>query len=235
MPSSVTTSIPTGPIAEWCLVPESPRRSLFTPPCPSRSNATAPLEDFTSICCAGIIVDTAFDLYNSSNTITYPYAASDNNNNNNTQPVNLSDLLCCGVSGVQSQVLTPVPSVRTACAPGTAGTPLASLAATDASNASPYPVTWASASASAEATVTNDLWGWATPTYGASGTPVCLWANTAGGVGVVEVTVPATYVATSSSAAGSSSTAASSDAAARRGGGGLWRVLGLMVLGLLLI
>ncbi|KAI2464913.1 hypothetical protein F4781DRAFT_50106 [Annulohypoxylon bovei var. microspora] len=247
--SSITTSIPTGPIPEWCLVPQSRRKSLFTPGCPgSTENTTAKPEDYISICCDGIIVDTSMDIYssfNSSNWI-FPYSIPDTNT---STPVSLSDLVCCPVSGVQSQALNPIPgsSARTSCAPGTLASPLASLAATNASSAELYPVTYASVSASAtadpSATVTNDLWGWGFPTYGASGSPVCFWANTASGVGVAEVTVAVSYVAPSTTAGAdsspvSSATSSPSSAAASLRGvrwyGEIGGVFGLIVLGLLL-
>ncbi|KAI0886760.1 uncharacterized protein GGS22DRAFT_117262 [Annulohypoxylon maeteangense] len=242
--SSITTSIPTGPIPEWCLVAQSGHRSrLFTCPRPYRDGgSSAKSTDFTSICCDGVIVDTSFDLYSSSNLTTglLPYSIP---NSNSTIPVDLSNLICCPISGVQSEALNPTPasSARTTCAPGTPAIPLASLAATNASDASVYPVTYASITPSADpsATVTNDLWGWATPTYGASGSPVCFWANTASGVSVAEVTVPVSYVASATTSGavtgtGSSATASPSSAAAALrvawGRGGLVGVLGLGLL-----
>ncbi|KAI1139089.1 hypothetical protein F5Y05DRAFT_380811 [Hypoxylon sp. FL0543] len=242
--SSVTTTIPTSPISEWCLVPASPRRQLFTPDCPEpyRNNTTVKPEFFQSICCDGVIVDTSLDLYNSSPSL--PYSIPDAGNN--THPVNLSDLVCCGIAGLQSEALNPTPSpkFRTVCAPGTTSTPLASLAATNASGADLYAVTYASRSATddSSATVTNDLWGWATPTYGASGTPVCLWVNTESGVSMAEVTVPATYVAPAASSTGSGSATMSSSSSdgglvVRMHGGSRTRLcaaLGLVAIGLLL-
>ncbi|KAI1204752.1 uncharacterized protein F4807DRAFT_321980 [Annulohypoxylon truncatum] len=245
--SSVTTSIPTGPIPEWCLMPQSERKSLFI--CPE-SGISVKQEDFISICCDGVIVDTSIDLYSSLNSSNwlFPYSVP---NTNTTTPIDLSNLLCCPISGVQSQALNPIPgsSARTSCAPGTLASPLASLAATNASDADLFPVTYASVSASAtvsgdlSATITNDLWGWGTPTYGASGSPMCLWANTASGVSVAEVTVPVSYVAsgtTTSADSGSSSSAEPSPSSAATSSRGLrWRwglgrVLRLLILGLLL-
>ncbi|OTA53838.1 hypothetical protein K449DRAFT_389591 [Hypoxylon sp. EC38] len=250
--SSITTSIPTSPISEWRLVWQSPRRALFGGcPAPHRdgTNTVSPSSSsFQSICCNGVIVDTAFDLYNSSLTPgLLPSSITDDENNNTIIPINLSDLICCGVTGVQTAALNLTPSPHTACAPGTASTPLASLAATNASSAAVYPVTYASQSTTdnPSATVTNDLWGWATPTYGASGTPVCLWVNTQSGVSMAEVTVPATYVApitTSSADAGSAATVTSTSSATSDGFSAVrtqgrsraWITLGLVALGLFL-
>ncbi|KAI1413286.1 hypothetical protein F5Y13DRAFT_161001 [Hypoxylon sp. FL1857] len=235
--SSVTTSIPTGAFSEWCLIPDSSRRQLFSAcPQPYRNGTTVNPRSFQTICCDGVIVDTSFDLYNSSAGLP---AISDDANN--THPINLSDLVCCGVTGVQSEALNFTPSLRTACAPGTTGTPLASLAATNASGASLYPITYASGSATDDpsATVTNDLWGWAMPTYGASGTPVCLWVNTESGVSMAEVTVPATYVAPttsvtdSGSAATPSSPSAGYSAVRMQGKSRVCLTLGLMAMSLL--
>ncbi|KAI6083063.1 hypothetical protein F4821DRAFT_245565 [Hypoxylon rubiginosum] len=207
---SITTSVPTGAISDWCIQERTPRSNLFGSGCPEpyRNGTNLSPDDFQSFCCDGVIVNTAFDMYNDSDTSPYILLASDDNG---THPVNLSDLVCCGVSGTQSAALGLVPSLKTACAPGTQATPLLSLAASVASDASVFPVTYAPTSFATttdnpSATVTNDLWGWATPTYGASGTPVCFWANTVSGVdGLAEVTVPATYVAPTTSVTDSAS------------------------------
>ncbi|KAI2603428.1 uncharacterized protein GGS25DRAFT_526461 [Hypoxylon fragiforme] len=207
--SSITTSLPAGDIPQWCIIPALRRSSLFGLRCPQAYQPDAPTTtiaaaDFQSICCNGVIVDTSLDLYtNSSSLPTQPgWSLSPD------APVRLADLICCGVSGTQSVALDFTPTPRTACAAGAQGTPLASLAATNASRALPYSVTYApappSSSSDPSATVTNDLWGWPTPTYGASGTPVCFLANTAAsGVSLAEVTVAATYVAPSSSSGSS--------------------------------
>ncbi|KAI1453762.1 hypothetical protein F4805DRAFT_442419 [Annulohypoxylon moriforme] len=238
--SLITTSIPTSPISNWCLALKSLRRSLFTCPEPYQNNTDAKRDDFISICCNGVIVDTSLDLYSSANSSNnlLPYYIPDPNT-----PVNLSNLICCPVSGVQSQALNLIPdsSARTSCAPGTVASPLASLAATNISSASLYPVTYASVSVTADpsATVTNDLWGWATPTYGASGSPVCFWANKAGGVSVAQVTVPVSYVAPSAisgagSGSGSSATSSPSSAAVSLKRAGRGAVVGAVIVGLLL-
>ncbi|XXH01715.1 hypothetical protein Hte_008076 [Hypoxylon texense] len=230
--SSITTSVPTGLISEWCIQQRSPRAQLFGGaggcPEPYRSGTSVSAADFQSFCCDGVIVNTAFDIYNDSTTrLSPPYGLPLASDGNHTRPVSLSDLVCCGVAGLpQSAALDPRPRpgpFRTACVPGAQrATPLLSLAASAASDASAFPVTYAPAPTSLagttttttttttaddeSATVTNDLWGWATPTYGAPGTPVCFYANTASGVdGLAEVTVPATYVAPTSSATDSAS------------------------------
>ncbi|KAI1759206.1 hypothetical protein GGR53DRAFT_166585 [Hypoxylon sp. FL1150] len=251
--SSITTSVPTGAISNWCIQERTSRSTLFSNGCPepNRNGTIVSSSDYQSFCCDGFIVNTAFNIYNDSDPSPYIILASDENG---TQPVSLSDLLCCGVSGTQSAALGLVPSVKTACAPGTQGTPLLSLAASVASDASVFSVTYAPTSLATtddpSATVTNDLWGWATPTYGASGTPVCFWANTASGVdGLAEVTVPATYVAPTTSATDSTSgsgsgASASASTSVPSGGFSLTRdrqrgkagviTLGLVVAGLLL-
>ncbi|KAI1385907.1 uncharacterized protein F4822DRAFT_414442 [Hypoxylon trugodes] len=238
--SSVTTFLPTGAISHWCLAPLSPRKQLFANPCPAPYHPPPPhssfsfsgsapspppiptshRNDFQSICCDGHIVDTSLDIYNLSGPLKHPNPFPVSNSDIEPHPINLSDLICCGISGTQTEALSFTPSPRTTCAPGTAGTPLASLAATNVSSASLYPVTYASdtPSANPSATVTNDLWGWGVaPSYGASGTPVCLWVNTVeSDVSVAEVTVPATYVAPTASATdtGSGSTASPTSSAA---------------------
>ncbi|KAI1653491.1 hypothetical protein F4813DRAFT_374457 [Daldinia decipiens] len=209
--SSVTTLIPTGDISQWCLYPRNSRATLFGPSCPQpyEEGTSISPADFQGICCNGVIVDTSFDIYSNSSPIT-PYSDP---NAGPPRPVNLEDLVCCGVTGVQTAAINFTPSPRTACAPGTTGTPLASLAATNVTRATQYPVTYAdstppSSSVDASATVTNDLWGWASPTYGASGMPICFLANTkASGVNLAEVTVPATYLPPITSATGPGSAA----------------------------
>ncbi|KAI2606770.1 hypothetical protein GGR54DRAFT_644001 [Hypoxylon sp. NC1633] len=242
--SSIITSIPTGAVAEWCVVPHYRRSSLFLEGCQEavRNTTAVNLADFQSICCDGLIVDTALDIYNASSYTlapgTYP---------NGYTPIKLSDLVCCGVGGTQTQALPLTPDPRTACAPGTTGTPLASLAATNASRADLFPVTYsggapASNNDGLSATASNDLWGWASPSYGASGTPMCFWANTAAsGADVAKVTVLATYVAptgsetTSTSAPASTSKPSAGFSFSRtRGTSCVFVTLGLMGLSLLL-
>ncbi|KAI1086334.1 hypothetical protein F5B19DRAFT_168384 [Rostrohypoxylon terebratum] len=215
MSSSITTTLPVGPIPQWCLTATTGRAALFVCPELASQGATTNGTDYISICCDGLIVNTAFDIYGNTNQSTgaLPFSLP---NSTSSQPIELSDLLCCPITGTQTAVLeyVPGPDARTACAPGTVATPLAGFAATNASDARPFTVTWASRSASAdpEMTVTNNLWGWAAPTYGASGTPVCLWADTAS-VSVAEVTVPVSYVAPSTTSGSSSSTTSPSSAA----------------------
>ncbi|KAI0122370.1 hypothetical protein F4814DRAFT_207610 [Daldinia grandis] len=209
--SSVTTSIPTGAISQWCLYPRNSRGALFGLSCPQpyeKDTSVSPA-DFQGICCNGVIVDTSFDIYSNSSPII-PYS---NPHDGPLRLVNLEDLVCCGVTGVQTAAIDFTPSPRTACAQGTTGTPLASLAATNVTRATQYPVTYAdstppSRSVDPSATVTNDLWGWGHPKYGESGMPICFLANTkVSGVSVAEVTVPATYIPPTTSATGSDSAA----------------------------
>ncbi|KAI8961476.1 hypothetical protein F5Y11DRAFT_326287 [Daldinia sp. FL1419] len=245
-PASITTSLPTGTISEWCLLPRNIRATLFSNSCPEpyeKGTSVSP-RDFQGICCNGVIVDTSFDIYSNSS----PFTPFSNPNDEPLRPVNIEDLVCCGVTGVQTAALDLTPNPRTACAPGTVGTPLASLAATNVTRATPFSVTYAegtppSRSADPSATVTNDLWGWMTPQYGESGTPICLLMNTkASGVDVAQVTVPATYVPPTTSATDTGSTAEPTSSS----GAGSWGVqnqpktrlfatLGLMIAGLLLV
>ncbi|OTB10923.1 hypothetical protein K445DRAFT_27122 [Daldinia sp. EC12] len=245
-PSSVTTSIPTGAISQWCLYPGIPRVALFGLKCPElkdKSTSSSP-DDYQAICCNGVIVDTSRDIYNNSS----PVFPNSNPQIGPPRPIDLENLVCCGVTGVQTDALTITPTPRTTCAPGTTGTPLASLAATNLSRATQYPVTYAdstppSRSDDPSATVTNDLWGWGRPQYGASGTPLCFLANTkASDVSLAQVTVAATYVAPTTSTTGSdsaanptSSSSASSSVVQTRSKTSLCVILGLMVLSSLLM
>ncbi|KAI2631469.1 hypothetical protein GGS26DRAFT_96072 [Hypomontagnella submonticulosa] len=223
-PSSITTSIPTGAIPEWCLELANPHAGLFSANCPEvfHNRSTVPPKQYQAFCCDGDIVDLTIDIYNLSSNPS-PILPGSHPGDDGFHPVDLSNLVCCGATGTQTAALGHTPSVRTTCAPGTTATPLASLAATNMSHASTYPLTWSSPSPTSapDSTVTNDLWGWNVPKYGASGTPVCFLANTGSGVSMAEVTVPATYVAPTlpaDSGSGSSPTAPSSAARTPRGG-----------------
>ncbi|KAI0895280.1 hypothetical protein F4806DRAFT_470394 [Annulohypoxylon nitens] len=215
-PLSITTALPVGPLAQWCLVPASGRAALVSCPDMIAKDATAKRADFISICCDGLVIDTSLDIYAAANLSNglLPFSIPDTKY---SLPIQLSDLVCCPISGIQSEALdyNPGSDSRTTCAPGTVATPLASLAATNFTRAKPYTVTYASVSSStdSEATVTNNLWGPVTPTYGASGLPVCFWANTVTSVSVAEVTVPVSYVAPSTTSASSSSATSPTNAA----------------------
>ncbi|KAI0379368.1 hypothetical protein F5Y04DRAFT_282793 [Hypomontagnella monticulosa] len=241
--SSVTTSIPAGAIPEWCLQLANPRAELFGARCPEvyHNHTTTTPKQYQSFCCDGVIVDLTLDLYNLSSNPS-PILPGSHPGEAGFQPVDLSNLVCCGATGIQTAPPDRTPSVRTTCAPGTTATPLASLVATNVSQASTFPLTWSSPSpsptAAPDATVTNNLWGWGVPKYGAPGTPVCFLANTGSGVSLAEVTVPATYVAPTSptdSSSGSNPTAPSSAARTPRGGRHLYTMLGLVVVTLLLV
>ncbi|KAI4859814.1 hypothetical protein F4820DRAFT_438693 [Hypoxylon rubiginosum] len=223
--SFVTTLVPTGAISEWCVKERTPRAQLFGGAACPDNNYYRNASDFQSFCCDGPIVNTAFDMYNSSATSRpSPYPLPLASDGNGARTVYLSDLVCCGLAGTQPPAALDLwPSLKTACATSVQQpTPLLSLAASAASDAGVFPVTYAPTSSLAatattgdeSATVTNDLWGWASPTYGASGTPVCFYVNTVDGVdgSLAEVTVPATYVAPTSSATGSGSGGATSSA-----------------------
>jgi hypothetical protein len=164
--SSIVTAVPTGLIQEWCI-----QAPWFGPDRQECANATRGTTEagFETICCDGEIVDTAKDLYHSGGG-----------------PINLADLICCRVQGPQMGGIGPIPTnAGTECSTGTP-TPLASLAATNTVNVQGYLVTFTSASFGDGTT------GDFIPTQ----TPYCLWAYTASGVSLTNITVPAAQITT---------------------------------------
>jgi hypothetical protein len=131
--------------------------------------------DYSSICCAGSIVDTESNLFGSGSSLN--------------RTINLDTLVCCIQEGPQQGGILPFPTDRLACPDGSP-TPLASFAATNTANAAIYEVTYTSASFSADesTTVTGD--------YIPRNTPMCLWVNTKTGVAMSNVTVAAADVTT---------------------------------------
>lgn len=112
-----------------------------------------------------LTIDASQDLYGSRNSTT----------------VDLQDLVCWSVQGPQMGGILPLrTNAYDECAEGTP-TPLASLAATNTGNAQLYVVTYTSASFGE--TTTGD--------YIPTEMPYCLWADTAHGVAMTEITVPA--------------------------------------------
>ncbi|KAI9688937.1 MAG: hypothetical protein M1820_010206 [Bogoriella megaspora] len=172
MPSSIVTAVPSGLIKEWCIQPQFFGFDQDPLTCGNSTSGTED-SDFETICCDGDIIDTKQDLYqvDPSNAI---------------RDLRLSDLVCCRLQGPQTGGLLPIPSgPSTTCVSGTP-TPLASLAATNISNAAAFYVTYTSAS-----------YGGATPgDFIPSQRPTCLWADTAHRVAMTSVTVAAADITT---------------------------------------
>jgi hypothetical protein len=103
--------------------------------------------------------------------------------------IDLADLVCCQQKGPQMGGLMPLPTnAPTECETGTP-VPLASLAATNTRNAQAYLVAYTSASYGSS-TIGD---------YIPTNTPYCLWAYTASGVAMMNVTVAAAQIVTLSS------------------------------------
>jgi hypothetical protein len=178
--ASVTTLVPAGPIKEWCIAEYEWGYGHGYPgtryECANATRGTQPT-DFETICCNGNIIAGSVDIYSWSPSKGPIY-------------LNLSDLLCCGISGPQQGGILPIIHLGTTCTQGTA-TPLISLAATNTNNVQPYLVTYTSASYGE--TTTGDF----VPTE----TPYCLYAYTGSGVesfhvDLTQVTVPAATIST---------------------------------------
>ena len=170
--SSVTTAVPSGLISsEWCIQNlvdwnDKPNQCADSGANPS---------DYSSICCAGSIVDTESNLFSSGSSLN--------------RTINLDTLVCCIQEGRQQGGILPFPTNQLACPDGKP-TPLVSFAATNTANAAVYEVTYTSASESAgeSTTVTGD--------YIPRNTPMCLWVNTKSGVAMADVTVAAADITT---------------------------------------
>lgn len=171
--SSITTAVPSGTGYDWCI------KQLYAnfgsteiAQCANSSRGTTE-SDFETICCDGMIIDQTQNLYSwePRNGPTY---------------VDLANLVCCQIEGPQMGGLQPIaPDNGLTCTTGTP-TPLASMAATNTANAQIYPLTFTSASG-VSPNIGDMLW---------TGTPYCLWADTAHGVAMMEVTVPAATIST---------------------------------------
>ncbi|KAI2630408.1 hypothetical protein GGS26DRAFT_559316 [Hypomontagnella submonticulosa] len=143
--SSITTTIPTGPINKWCLGPRSSGDGQRFQ-CANETRGTQE-SDFQTFCCNGKILDSARDL----STI----------GTNHT--LHLADMICCGVSGPQAGGLDPSATQHTACIQGSP-TPLASLAGTNTDNAVDFVVTYTSVS-----------WDGTVGDFSPTEAPSCFW------------------------------------------------------------
>lgn len=169
--SSITTAVPSGTGYDWCI------KSLYAnfdsteiAQCANSSRGTTE-SDFETICCDGMIIDRTRNLWSWQSGPTY---------------VDLANLVCCHIEGPQQGGLQPIlPDNGLTCTTGTP-TPLASMAATNTANAQIYPLTFTSASG-VSPNIGDMLW---------TATPYCLWADTAHGVAMMEVTVPAATIST---------------------------------------
>ncbi|KAI2472505.1 hypothetical protein F4781DRAFT_341086 [Annulohypoxylon bovei var. microspora] len=168
--SSITTAIPTDPIAEWCIGP----LQYYDGDKYQCANSTKGTEesDFETFCCDGEIINTVHDIWK-------PAFFTGNNHS-----LSLSDMVCCGLSGPQAGGVLPLPSVYTECNGGSP-TPLASLANTNTENAQLFQVTYTSASFGSN-TVGDFI-----PTN----TPNCFWAYTSGAA-TAEITLPTPDITT---------------------------------------
>jgi hypothetical protein len=171
--SSIVTAVPSGSVEEWCI--QTPFWGFDNPVpqgCANATRGTTP-SDFETICCDGSIIDTSKDLYHSGHG----------------QTVDLENLVCCRLQGPQQGGIQPIyAGPGNQCSTGTP-VPLASLAATNTRNAQSFLVTFTSASFGSQTT------GDFIPTE----TPYCLWAYTASGVAMTNVTVSAAQITTLSS------------------------------------
>lgn len=171
--SSITTAVPIGTGYEWCI------KQLYAnfdsteiAECANSSRGTTE-SDFETICCDGMIIDQTQNLYSWEPRHGKTY-------------VDLANLVCCHIDGPQQGGLQPILSNNgQTCTTGTP-TPLASMAATNTANAQIYPLTFTSASG-VSPNIGDMLW---------TATPYCLWADTAHGVAMMEVTVPAATIST---------------------------------------
>lgn len=170
--SSITTAVPSGLISsEWCI-----QNLLDWDDLPNKcADSDENPSDYSSICCAGSIVDTESNLFSSGSSLN--------------RTINLDTLVCCIEEGPQQGGILPFPADPLTCPDGKP-TPLASFAATNTANAAVYEVTYTSASQSAgeSTTVTGD--------YIPRKSPMCLWVNTKSGVAMQNVTVAAADITT---------------------------------------
>jgi hypothetical protein len=178
--SSIVTAVPSGTVKEWCI--QQPFWGFSDPiaqECANATRGTSP-SDFETICCDGQIIDTSKDLYRAGRG----------------QTVDLENLICCRIMGPQQGGLLPFyTGPGTQCSTGNP-VPLASLAATNTGNVQPFLVTYTSASFGISTTADY------IPTSQAN----CLWAYTASGVAMVNVTVPTAQITSLSSSSSSDGT-----------------------------
>jgi hypothetical protein len=170
--SSITTAVPSGLISsEWCV-----QNSLDWDDLPNQcaDSADNP-SDYSTICCAGSIVDTESNLFSSGSTLN--------------RTINLDTLVCCVEEGPQQGGILPFNNDPLECPDGKP-TPLASFAATNTANAAVYEVTYTSASVSEGRTTT------VTGDHIPRKSPMCLWVNTKSGVEMMNVTVAVADITT---------------------------------------
>lgn len=164
MPSSITTQAPTGPLPNWCL---ANAWGFHGEPYKCGNDTTKP-DDYWSVCCDGDIVNVK------SNIWRIP------------RNMKMEELICCRHIGSLEGGLHPLPAGPPwTCDLGAVGTPLASLAATNANNAGAFVATYASANYEFGPTPTDMLM---------TETPQCLWVNTKESVAMREVTVDAANI-----------------------------------------
>ncbi|KAF3929684.1 hypothetical protein AA313_de0204274 [Arthrobotrys entomopaga] len=147
--SSITTSIPSDTIINWCVANQIQYGDTEPYQC-ANTTIHQSSSDFESICCDGRIISTKDDLWNPTNDTK----------------VKVEDLVCCRYHYEEGGFHAINPT-KTICTAGTP-TPLASLAATNVDNARAYLVTFASASQDG-----TSLGDWTLLT-----TPQCFWMNT---------------------------------------------------------
>lgn len=165
--SSITTTIPAGPMRQWCLgsfdsAPHDPSWDLCLRDIEPNHEA-----DYMTICCDGEVINEHLDIW------------KDLGRN---RTLDLRDMVCCRQAGRNPGGLLPLPQDYTHCASGDP-TPLASMAATNTDNAQNFAVTYISASGG-------------TADWTTQSTPTCLWANTKNISGTTEVMLPAAKITT---------------------------------------
>jgi hypothetical protein len=178
--SSIVTAVPSGTVKEWCIKqPFWGFSDPITQECANATRGTSP-SDFETICCDGHIIDTSKDLYRAGRG----------------QTVDLENLICCRIKGPQQGGLLPFyTGPGTQCSTGNP-VPLASLAATNTGNVQPFRVTYTSASFGISTTAD----------YIPTSQAECLWAYTASGVEMTNVTVAAAQITTLSGSSSSHGT-----------------------------
>ncbi|TQV90813.1 hypothetical protein V2A60_002494 [Cordyceps javanica] len=161
--SSITTQIPTGILDSWCLGDAWGFDGLPT----LCGNDTHAPHDFWTVCCDGDIVNVKTNIWNGPN-------------------MTMEELICCRHRGSLEGGLHPLPTGPPwTCDLGAAGTPLASLAATNTDNAGAFVATYASANEAEGPTPTDLL---------LTETPQCLWVLTEARSAMTQVTVDAASI-----------------------------------------
>lgn len=146
--SSITTSIPTGPIGDWCV-------GSLSYGCGDSERGQKD-DGWQSFCCNGMIINAAKDLWQRTTWDDY-----------SDRSLDLADMVCCGENEPKGGGIQPIPTAYTTCNDGKP-TPLASLAGTNVANAQNYWATYKSASYG-----DNTVADWTR-----TETPFCFWAYT---------------------------------------------------------